>query len=278
MNPSLHPIPAASGPESTATCRATQDSATPDSATQDRMAVLPAVPLARQPLVLLSGMLGSSALWDGVAPAVNDLVLPWPCRIDLDDSVPEMAASVLAAAPPRFALCGHSLGAIVALDIMRRAPHRVSRLVLIAATARGPGPEQQQAWSDWRVRTEQGDFGGIADEFARATLAPAHRGDAGLVAANMRMAHTVGAAGFLRQLRAQTTRPDGLDNLARIDIPVLVLAGELDDICPPPLQRELAQHCPDAEMVTVPGGGHTLPLECPGEVAAALRGACMDRQ
>ncbi len=230
----------------------------------------------RPPLVLLSGMLGTGALWDGVSPAVNDVVLPWPCRIDLDDSVPEMAASVLAEAPPRFALCGHSLGAIVALEIMRRAAHRVSRLVLIAASARGPAREQQQAWSDWRVRTEQGAFTEIADDLARATLAPVRRGDARLVAANTRMAQTVGAAGFLRQLRAQITRPDSLDSLARIDVPVLILAGELDEICPPPLQQELAQRCPQAELVTVVGGGHTLPLECPAEVAAALRNACMD--
>ncbi len=257
---------------------AAQDTAAPDSSAQHRIGPLPAVALGRQPLVLLSGMLGSGALWDEVSPALNDLVLPWPCRIDLDDSVAEMAASVLAEAPPRFALCGHSLGAIVALDIVRREPQRVRRLILIGATARGPTPEQQQAWSDWRERTERGEFTAVADELTRATLAPARRGDAGLVAVNTRMAHAVGAAGFLRQLRAQATRPDSLDSLARIDVPVLVLAGERDGICPPPLQQELAQRCPRAELVTVEGGGHTLPLECPAEVAAALRGALLNGQ
>lgn len=233
--------------------------------------------LGREPLVLLSGMLGTGALWDGVSPAVNDVVRPWPCRIDLDDSVPEMAASVLAEAPARFALCGHSLGAIVALEIMRRAPHRVSRLVLIAASARGPRPAQEQTWAQWRERTERGEFIEIADSLARATLAPARRVDATLVAANTRMAHAVGAAGFLRQLRAQATRPDSLDSIARIDVPMLVIAGELDDICPPQLQRELADRCTGAELLTVAGGGHTLPLEAPVEVAAALSGFCVGR-
>lgn len=234
--------------------------------------------LGREPLVLLSGMLGDATLWDGVSPALNDLVLPWPCRIDLEDSVAEMAAAVLAEAPARFALCGHSLGGIVALEIVRRAPERVSRLVLVAASARGPGEAQQRVWADWRERTGSGDFARIADDLARATLAPAHRDDPALVTANTRMAHAVGPAGFVRQLSAQATRPDSLDGLARIEVPVLVLSGELDETCPPPLQREIVERCPRAELVTLAGGGHMLPLECPAEVAVALRAAVTSAQ
>jgi len=267
----------AAGQDTAAQDSAVQDSAPPDSPARHGIGPLPAaVALGREPLVLLSGMLGSGALWDVVSPALDDLVLPWPCRIDLDDSVAEMAASVLAEAPLRFALCGHSLGAVVALEIMRREPQRVRRLVLIGATARGPTPEQQQAWSDWRGRTERGGFTAVADELARATLAPARRSDAGLVAVNTRMAHAVGAAGFRRQLRAQTTRPDSLDSLGQLDVPVLVLAGERDGICPPPLQQEIVQRCPRAGLVTIEGGGHMLPLESPAEVAAALRSALLD--
>jgi pimeloyl-ACP methyl ester carboxylesterase len=42
-------------------------------------------------------------------------------------------------------------------------------------------------------------------------------------------------------------------------------------VCPPHLQRELAERCPTAEWGTVEDGGHMLPLERPAEVAAALR-------
>lgn len=231
----------------------------------------PVVTTTRDPLVLLSGMLGDGALWDGVARRLANEVLPWPARIDLDDSVPEMAATVLAAAPRRFALAGHSLGAIVALEIMRQAPGRVTRLALINASGRGPVDAQQRAWSAWRDRTERGEFASIVRELASATLAVERRNDAELVAANAAMSATVGPAGFLRQLSAQSTRPDSLDSLSAIEVPVLVLSGGSDEICPPHLQRELADGCSWAELVTVDGGGHMLPLECPDEVAAALR-------
>jgi pimeloyl-ACP methyl ester carboxylesterase len=228
-------------------------------------------PTDREPFVLLSGMLGDASLWDGVARRLADVVLPWPARIDLDDSVSEMAASVLAEAPSRFALGGHSLGAIVALQIMRQAPERVSRLALFNASARGPVQAQQDAWARWRRRTAHGEFDQVGAELALATLAASRRNDMALVEASIRMARAVGADGFLRQLSAQSTRPDSRDNIAAITVPVLVVAGELDEICPPALQREVVERCPHAELISIDGAGHMLPLESPDLLAEHLR-------
>ena len=232
---------------------------------------------ARRPLVLLSGMLGDSSLWDGVIQRLEDLVLPWPSRIDLDDSVAEMAASVLAAAPSRFALAAHSLGAIVALEIMRQQPERVTGLALVNASARAPVDRQLAAWAGWQQRVAAGEFDRVADELAVSTIPLARRDDVGLVALNRRMADAVGPAGFLRQLAAQSTRPDSLASIAAITVPVLVLSGDLDEVCPPELQRELAEHCPLARLVTIPGAGHLLPLESPAALAEQLRLLLVER-
>lgn len=230
----------------------------------------PAVPQVRTPVVMVSGMLGDATLWDGVASRLADVALPIPARIDLDDSVAEMAASVLASAPERFALVAHSLGAIVALEIMRQQPERVTRLALLNASARGASEPQVAAWSRSQRRVAAGEFGEIADELAAATLAPSRRHELALVESNRAMADTVGTEGFLRQLSAQISRPDSRDSIRDITVPVLVLSGELDEVCPPALQRELAERCPTAELVTIPGSGHMSPLESPDAVAAAL--------
>lgn len=224
----------------------------------------------REPLVLLSGMLCDASLWDGLAARLSDVVLPWPCRIDLDDSVPEMAASVLAEAPPRFALGGHSLGAIVALEVMRQAPERVTNLLLVNASPRGPSPQQQDTWARWRQRATDGELEQIARELAPALLGPAAREDPASVRAVVSMADAVGVEGFLRQLAAQSTRPDSRASLGAISVPVLVVSGELDDICPPALQQELADGCEGSVLVTLPGG-HMLPLEDPDSLADAAR-------
>jgi pimeloyl-ACP methyl ester carboxylesterase len=84
------------------------------------------------------------------------------------------------------------------------------------------------------------------------------------------MALGIGPRGLLRQLAAQTTRPDSRPALAAIRVPTLVLSGSADGVCPPALQEELAAAIPQARHVTIAGAGHMAPLEEPAAVAAAL--------
>ena len=225
----------------------------------------------REPLVLLPGMLSDATVWEAVAAELAELCAPQFGRIDLDESVVEMAASVLAVAPARFALAGHSLGAIVALEVARQAPERLTRLALINASGRSPSDTQQYAWANTLTRLEQGEFADVAAEMSRLTVPPARREDAELVGANQRMAAHIGAVGLRRQLHAQQTRTSYLPGLAAIDLPVLVVSGSLDEICPPHLQEEIVAHCPRARLIRLADAGHMSPLERPTALAAALR-------
>ena len=227
--------------------------------------------LGRPPLVLLSGMLGDASLWDRVAGRLADVVVPVPLRIDLDDTITEMAASVLAAAPPSFVLAGHSLGGIVALEILRQAADRVRGVALVATSARGPSDVQIEAWRNAGERTRAGGFDDVAADLARATLGENARADARLVEHNLRMSRAVGGEGFLRQLAAQASRPESRPHLADVDVPALVVSGELDTICPPDLQRELAAGLSTSSLVEIAGSGHMVPIEKPDELAEQLR-------
>jgi 4-hydroxy-2-oxoheptanedioate aldolase len=224
-----------------------------------------------EPLVLLPGMLGDGTVWDAVATHLCDVASPRLHRIDLDDSVAEMAKSVLAVAPDRFALAGHSLGAIVALEVVRRAPERVTRLALVNASGCGPAPEQQAAWSALLERLDGGGFDGIVTQLARLTLPATRREDTALVAAGERMARAVGPEGLRRQLRAQLARTSYLDTVTAIDVPMLIVSGALDEVCPPERQAELQARFPRARLVTLEDAGHITPLETPAALAAALR-------
>lgn len=154
---------------------------------------------------------------------------------------------------------------------MRQAPARVTRLMLVNASARPPAAAQQEAWAGWRRRTLDGEFEQVAAELSLATLAATRRHDHQLAGANAAMSVTVGPEGFLRQLSAQSARPDSRACLATISVPVLVVSGELDEVCPPALQREIVELCPAAELAVVDGGGHMVPLECPDVLARWAR-------
>ena len=84
--------------------------------------------MASLPLVLLPGLLCDARLWRDPAAALADLTPVHHADLTLDDSVAGMAARVLEAAPPVFALAGLSMGGYVAFEILRQAPERVARL------------------------------------------------------------------------------------------------------------------------------------------------------
>lgn len=225
---------------------------------------------ASEPLVLLPGMLGDADVWDDVAALLADHTASQVCRIDLDDSVPEMAESVLAAAPEQFALAGHSLGAIVALDVVRQAPQRVTGLALLNSSARPASAKQLTEWAKLAERTTAGGFPRIACELALANLPESRRGDSELVERLQRMALRIGASGFLRQLRAQTARPDSRPFLAAITVATLVVSGALDEVSPCELQQELAAGIAGSRLVTIAAAGHMSMLEAPAAVAEAM--------
>ena len=222
------------------------------------------------PIVLLPGMLGTPALWDGVADKLSGSHPLVALRIDRDDSVADMAESVLAAAPARFGLVGHSLGGVVAFEIARRAPDRVRRLAVIAASGRKPSEAQSISWRALDERVNKGDFDRILREQASANL-----GDPETVAAHTQqfvtMGRQIGPDGLRRELAAQQTRPDTLGRLNEFAMPTLVVSGGRDRVCPAERQEELAAGLPNARLVQLPNAGHMVPLDSPEELAGVLR-------
>ena len=79
---------------------------------------------SRSAVVLVAGLLCDETVWAAQCAALErDYAVFVPSLWGLD-SIPSMARTVLDAAPPRFALAGHSLGARVALEVVRQAPER----------------------------------------------------------------------------------------------------------------------------------------------------------
>ena len=74
---------------------------------------------------------------------------------------------------------------------------------------------------------------------------------------------------FLRMLH-EAGEHSAEDLLPRVQVPVLVIAGERDTFTPPSLSEAMAGRLPNAELVMIPGGTHVAPLEHRDEVAAAI--------
>ncbi|HWV38733.1 MAG TPA: alpha/beta hydrolase [Vulgatibacter sp.] len=64
---------------------------------------------------------------------------------------------------------------------------------------------------------------------------------------------------------------DASDLLPRIEVPVLVVAGDRDFFCPPRVAREMADRIPGAELLMIPGGSHAAIIEQPALVDLRLQ-------
>ncbi|PZR69401.1 MAG: hypothetical protein DLM66_06630 [Candidatus Dormiibacter spiritus] len=223
-------------------------------------------------LVLVPGMLCDADLWSEVSARLGECVSLQGARIDLDESVAGMAETVLASAPQRFALVGHSLGGIVCLEVIRRAPERVIGIALINSSARPPDEQQLLQWEPLQDEAEKGRFSHIAAAQPDVVLPLARRSDKALRDRVEGMARSVGVEAFRRQLMAQRTRPDSRPWLAGIACPAIVIAGQDDEICPMAVQEELASGIAGCRLEKLAACGHLAPLEQPEAVAERLLG------
>ena len=225
----------------------------------------------RQTIVFVPGLLCTAALWAAQIDALQDQADIIVADISRHDSLAALAADVLAEAPDRFALAGLSMGGYVALEMMRRAPERVSRLALLDTNARADDPaatERRRAAMD---KARGGDFDGVLEDLIPLLFHPDAVAEGTLGATFRDMGRAVGPDAFGRQMTAIMGRPDSRPDLPAITVPTLVLCGRQDALSPPDWHREMADAIDGAELVVLEGCGHMAPMEKPQETTAALR-------
>lgn len=223
------------------------------------------------PLILLPGLLCDWALWEPQVEALADIAETCVADLSRDESLPLMAARVLAEAPERFALAGLSMGGYLAQEIMRQAPERVMRLALLDTSARADTPERSAIRRGLIELAQKGEFKGITPRLLPQWLHPDHLAEPALTTTVMEMAQRVGRDAYLRQMRAIMARPDGRGDLRRIRVPSLVLCGREDQSTPLALHEEIATLIPGAALAIIERCGHLSTLEQPQRVSAALR-------
>src|ERR1700704_6314616 len=132
------------------------------------------------PILLIPGLVSSPRVYAPVMPAL------WRCgpvtvaNHIRDDNMGAIARRILAEAPPRFALAGHSMGGYIAFEIMRQAPERVARLALINTQARPDTAETSERRRGQIARAQAGEFHAILDELFPLFMHPSRRDDADL--------------------------------------------------------------------------------------------------
>ena len=222
------------------------------------------------PILLVPGLVSSSRIY---GPVVPDLWRFGPVTVAnhiRDGHMALIARRILAEAPPRFALAGHSMGGYIAFEIMRQAPERVARLALLNTQARPDTPEATARRRGMMARAKGGEYRAVLDELFSGFVHPSRREDASLRQLVHDMGGDVGVEGFVRQQEAIISRPDSRPILAAIRCPTLVLSGDEDNTIPNALSVEMANNLHNAKLVILPNCGHLPQVEQPEATADAL--------
>ena len=228
------------------------------------------------PLVLIPGLMCDGAVWEPLHPALTPYASCQVIDHGRASSITVMAQQVLAAAPPRFALAGHSMGGRVALEVLRLAPQRVLRLALLdtgyKARASGPaGEEEARKRQDLLAVARSQGVRAMARQWVQGMVHPARLNDTTFIDAIVSMFERKTADIFDKQIQALLARPDATPVLASARMPTLVLCGREDSWAPVSQHEEIAALIPGKVLLrVVESAGHMSTMEQPGAVAHAM--------
>ena len=224
-----------------------------------------------EPLLLLPGMMCDARLF---APQIGEFSVDYPVMVPPltgRSTFAELSEDILAHAPPRFALAGLSMGGIIAMEIVRQAPERVSRLALMDTN---PLAESAARAIERDAQIDRVRNGGLRSVM-RDEMKPNYLTDGPnkgcVLDLCMEMAEALGADVFADQSRALQQRPDQRDTLRAVRVPTLILCGEDDTLCPLERHEMMRDLISGARLAVIPGAGHLPILEQPERTNEELK-------
>jgi pimeloyl-ACP methyl ester carboxylesterase len=174
---------------------------------------------------------------------------------------------------PQVHILGYSMGGAIAQEFVRQFPERVSRLILCATMAGGPGATFAKA----SVVDVMRDLDGLSPEQAarriwNVTYAPDYLDRHHAVAEEqMRREIALPTPLHAADLQFQAFAEfDGSNALANIRCPTLVLTGDLDELISAQNSRKIAKLIPGAKLIVIPGRGHRVMWEATEECVSLI--------
>lgn len=167
------------------------------------------------------------------------------------------------------------MGGRVALEVLARAPERVTRLALLDTgfekLPAGEAGERERA-GRYRLRDigrREGMFA-LGRNWSQGMVHPARLADAVLMEGIHQMIARAPLAQFEAQTEALLNRPDRTALLGEVRVPTLVLCGSDDAWSPLARHEQMVRRITGARLVAVPESGHMVTMERPAAVTRAL--------
>lgn len=219
------------------------------------------------PVIAIPGMNCSPALWSTCNFPENTVHFV-PAQPSMNKLVKELDKEIQS---PTI-LVGLSLGGIIAMRFARRFPEKVRGILLMATNSLAPTPQQLDGWKISVQEVEDGLTPTKYQESISEKLVASDINDQEkFQRLAVEIAEPISAEVLKNQLLAQITRTDELGYLPKLRVPVEVLCGSNDAICPVRRHEEIHEAVPDSNLEIIPGAGHLLSLTHPKHVDEAYQ-------
>ncbi|HAF42257.1 MAG TPA: alpha/beta hydrolase [Sphingobium sp.] len=215
---------------------------------------------AKAPLVILPGLICDSRMF-------ADTLAAFPGSMVVDgfyggaDRIEAMADHALGLIPERCALLGHSMGARVALELVRKAPGRVERLALVDTGVHPVKPGEREGRYRLRDLGRAQGMAALVAEWLPPMMGAGSLRDEALMDRLYAMAVAAGLQVFEAQIEALLHRPAVDTLLPTIACPTIAMVGQEDRWSPVAQHEAIAAAIPGARLRVVPGAGHMMPAE-----------------
>ncbi len=226
------------------------------------------------PVVLLHPGIGDSTIWDDVVPALADSyrVIRYdvrgygrsPAATTAYTLVADLVAVLDHFGLGRASLVGCSMGGGTSVDLALADPDRVAAMVLVCPGISGyPWPDEPELEAEFDAAMQAGDLDRLAEislrEWAAAGADEAAR-------TQIRSA----APAWANEGEFQQPGPDAFDRLGEINVPTVLMVGDLDRRPLIESNEQAARLIPGARLVRMPGVDHLPPIRRPDLVAETI--------
>ena len=186
-------------------------------------------------------------------------------------SVRELASDVLKKAPKKFSLLGHSMGGIVAMEIYSQEPNRIEKLILMDTNPKAELDEVKLKREPQIREVNKGKLLEVMRDEMKPNYLAESENKTNVLSVCMDMALNLGPDVFINQSRALQSRLDQQNTIQSIKIPVLIMCGSEDKLCPVERHEMMHNMITDSDLKIINNAGHMPTLEQPRETTEVIK-------
>ena len=217
----------------------------------------------KYPLVFIPGMMCDSRLFQ---PQINEFSKQYLVCItpaSHSDSIEKISLEILSQLPKKFTLIGLSMGGILAMEIIKKVPERVMKIVLMDTNFKSETSEIKSKRIPQINLVNEGKLEAVMKKQILQNYLFKNKKNQQILELCLKMAKDLGKEIFINQSKALTTRQNYKETLKNINVPSLIICGRYDRLCPIDVHREMESLIQNSTLEIIPDAAHLPTLEQP---------------